>query len=152
MKIEKNFNLDALRDRRSEVVDAVEARKDSRRAFTLMEVMIAMGIFFLAVFSILALVSSNLRNARLLQEPVVDASMVIGDLYQTNILMEGPTDGDFGDLYPGYKWMYNITQIATNGLFEVDLFIIHPNGDSETNLTVTLWRPASPPQGAFKQP
>ena len=116
-----------------------------------MEVMIAMGIFFLAVFSILALVSSNLRNAKLLQEPVVDASMIIGDLYQTNILTEGTTDGDFGDLYPGYKWLYNITQIRTNGLFQVDVFIVTPHGDSEKNLSVTLWRPASPPQGSFKQ-
>lgn len=151
MKILSNFNLAMRRDRQNAEADAVHACKDSRRAFTLMEVMIAMGIFFLAVFSILALVSSNLRNARLLQEPVVDASMVLGDLYQTNILMEGPTDGDFGDLYPGYKWTYNITQVATNGLFQIDLFVIHPNGESEKNLTVKLWRPASPPQGAFKQ-
>ena len=120
-------------------------------AFTLMEVMIAMGIFFMAIFAILALVSSNLRNARLLQEPVVDTTMVLGDLYQTNILMEGSTDGDFGDLYPGYRWSYNITQIRTaNGLFQVDLFVVHPNGNLETNLSVVLWRPASPPQGAFK--
>ena len=75
----------------------------------------------------------------------------MGDLYQTNILTEGTTDGDFGDLYPGYKWMYNITQIRTNGLFQVDLFVIHPNGESEKNLSVTLWRPASPEQGGFKQ-
>lgn len=151
MKTLTHFNLNARRSRQNEAAVSGEVRKDSRRAFTLMEVMIAMGIFFLAVFSILALVSTNLRNARLLQEPVVDASMVLGDLYQTNILMEGPMDGDFGDLYPGYKWTYNITQVATNGLFQVDLFVIHPNGESEKNLSVKLWRPASPPQGAFKQ-
>ena len=110
MTIQMNLNLDAPCSRRRWEADSAGARKDrGKAAFTLLEVMIAMGIFFLAVFAILALVSSNLRNARLLQEPVVDASMVIGDLYQTNILTEGTTDGDFGDLYPGYKWMYNIT-------------------------------------------
>lgn len=149
MKLQSNFNHDAPRSRRREEADSAGTR--NRRAFTLLEVMIAMGIFFLAVFSILALVSSNLRNARLLQEPVVDASMVIGDLYQTNILMEGSMDGDFGDLYPGYKWSYNITQIRTNGLFQIDLFIIHPGGNVDKNLSVTLWRPASPEQGGFKQ-
>jgi len=33
-------------------------------AFTLMEVMVACGIFFMATFAILALVSTTLRNAR----------------------------------------------------------------------------------------
>ena len=38
-----------------------------QRAFTLLEVMIACGIFFIAVFAILALVSNTLRNARILR-------------------------------------------------------------------------------------
>src|SRR5208283_4969437 len=37
-------------------------------AFTLMEVMVAAGIFFMAVFAILALVSNTLRNARGLRQ------------------------------------------------------------------------------------
>ena len=37
------------------------------RAFSLLEVMIAVGIFFLALFSILGLVSQMLRNARAIQ-------------------------------------------------------------------------------------
>ena len=36
-------------------------------AFTLLEVMIACGIFFIAVFAILALVSNTLRNAQRLR-------------------------------------------------------------------------------------
>src|SRR5438094_954287 len=39
----------------------------STSAFTLMEVMVAAAVFFLAVFSILALVSSLLKNARSLR-------------------------------------------------------------------------------------
>jgi Tfp pilus assembly protein PilV len=120
-------------------------------AFTLIEVTIAMAIFFMAVFSILAVVSINLHTAKMLQEPTVDASMVIGDLSQTNILTEGTTDGDFGDLYPGYKWSYSIMQTRTNGWFQVDLYVIHPNGQSELNMSVNLWRPQSPEQGSYKQ-
>ena len=45
------------------------------RAFTLLEVMIAAGIFFMAIFAILALVSSNLKNARLIQKSHVDAGI-----------------------------------------------------------------------------
>src|SRR5207342_1412722 len=43
------------------------------RAFSLIEVMIACGIFFMATFAILALVSTTLRNARALQRGDVDA-------------------------------------------------------------------------------
>ena len=39
-----------------------------RRAFSLMEVMIAIGIFFMCIFVVLSLVSSSLQNARRLQE------------------------------------------------------------------------------------
>src|SRR5580692_2494919 len=49
----------------------------SERAFTLLEVMIAAGIFFMCIFAILSLVSTNIRNARLLQEPQVDAGMLL---------------------------------------------------------------------------
>ena len=47
----------------------------SCRAFSLIEVMIAMFLFFMAVFTILALVSNTLRNARALQQPPIDAGM-----------------------------------------------------------------------------
>lgn len=47
-----------------------------RHGFSLLEVMIAIGVFFLAVFAILGLVSSSLGNARRLQRPLVDAGAV----------------------------------------------------------------------------
>ena len=49
-----------------------------RRAFSLLEVMIAIAIFFLSVFAILSLVSQSLSNARRLQRPQVDASPTTG--------------------------------------------------------------------------
>src|SRR5215467_4098981 len=52
-------------------------------AFSLIEVMIACGIFFMATFAILALVSTTLRNARALQRGDVDAGMAAAQIYQT---------------------------------------------------------------------
>ena len=48
-----------------------------RRAFSLLEVMIAIAIFFVASFAILGLISSSLNNVRRLQRPTVDASPVL---------------------------------------------------------------------------
>ena len=72
-------------------------RGREQRAFSLLEVMIAIGIFFMAVFAILGLVSSSLENARRLQRPIVDASPVAGYLLQTNVLVEGVYEADLGD-------------------------------------------------------
>jgi len=56
---------------------SVPPRKHNRgSAFTLLEVMIACGIFFIAMFAILGLVSNCLRNARALRHIEVDAGMV----------------------------------------------------------------------------
>ena len=55
-----------------------------RRAFSLLEVMIAIGIFFMCIFVILSLVSMSLRNARRLERPMVDAAMIASELSLTN--------------------------------------------------------------------
>jgi Tfp pilus assembly protein PilV len=115
-------------------------------AFTLLEVMIAMGIFFMCIFAILEVVATNLRGARSLQNPPVDVSLLIDDLYQTNKLQEGTDSGDFGDLFPGYAWSSETTQVATNGLFKVEFLVTHraAGDNTETHMSVLLWRPDSP--------
>ena len=114
-------------------------------AFTLLEVMIATGIFFIAIFAILALVFTNLRNARLLQKSGVNTGPVAADLYySTNQWQDGDADsGDFGEMYPGYKWDYSVAEISTNGFYKVDFILTSPEGVVETNLSAFYWRPGS---------
>jgi hypothetical protein len=124
----------------------------SRDAFTLLEVMIAMAIFFIAIFAILSVVASGLRNARVIQQGQVDPSLLMADLCQTNKLEDGDSQsGNFGDLYPDYVWSCDIRQIATNGLFQVDYTISYhghfPKPDS--HMSIYLWRPDSKNGGAF---
>ena len=98
----------------------IKTGTNQQKAFSLLEVMMAIGIFFMAVFVILALVSSSLENARRLQRPIVDAGMIASELSLTNALVEGDQSGDFGDAYPGYSWTADITEVQTNKLFQVD--------------------------------
>jgi len=75
--------------------------------FTLIEVMIASGIFFMATFAILALVAGTLRNARSLEKNDVDIGMAASLVYETlktNKFEEGTMQGDFGDVYPEYSF------------------------------------------------
>jgi len=79
------------------------------RAFSLIEVMIACGIFFMATFAILALVSTTLRNARGLQRGDVDAVMAAAQVYETlktNRQAEVSGSGNFGENYPDYSYEF----------------------------------------------
>jgi hypothetical protein len=89
-----------------------------------MEVMIASGIFFMCIFSILAMVSSVLRNARGLRRTELDAGMVAAKIVgTTNKLSEGTESGDFGNLYPDYSYETATYEALTNGLWQVDIVV-----------------------------
>lgn len=121
-------------------------------AFTLIEVMIAIGVFCIGVFFILELVASVLHGARLLDKPMVDASMVVAVVGDTNQLVEvDDVSGDLSEFlgknYQGYTYDYSITEVQTNRLFELDVFL---RGNSSgrpviSKMAVQLYRPASPP-------
>lgn len=99
-------------------------------AFTLIEVMIACGIFFMATFAILAMVTQTLRNARALQRGDVDAGMAAAQVYETlrtNRLENGSLSGDFGETYRDFSWDANWDLDweggATNNLLKVDIVV-----------------------------
>jgi len=113
-------------------------------AFSLMEVMIAIAIFFMSTFVILSLVSSSLENARRLQRPMVDAAMIASELSLTNQLVEESQSGDFGDAYPGYTWTADINEVMTNKLFQVDYQVFNDRKALVQKMSVLFFRPQSP--------
>jgi hypothetical protein len=115
-----------------------------------LEVMFAVAAFFAASFAILALVSTSLRSARLLQQPMVDAGELAGQLSQTNSLVEGEESGNLSDLlgkrYQDYDWTYDIEEVQTNKLFQVDFIVQRDSGNKPvvSKMSILLFRPASP--------
>ena len=95
--------------------------------FSLLEVMIAIGIFFTSVFLILELTSQHLRTARIMQTMDVDRSLP-ALLSMTNFLEIGPLPIDikmaYEDSHPGVTVDGMIEEAANNGLFRVD-YTIH---------------------------
>jgi hypothetical protein len=88
--------------------------------------MIACGIFFMATFAILGLVTTTLRNARGLQRGDVDAGMAAAQIYQmlkTNRQVEVTGKGDFGEAYPDYSYEFESQQYQSNGLLQVDIVV-----------------------------
>lgn len=127
--------------------NVVSGRRRHRiAALNLIEVMIAMALFFMMIFAILGLVSNVLRNARRLQEDYVDAGVVAAHLAGlTNRLEEGSYDFDLGDLYPDYRASYQVTPV-TNGLFNVEILMENgrQHGAAPSTLTILLFKPDSP--------
>jgi hypothetical protein len=126
--------------------NARRAGAKRRRGFSLLEVMIACAVFFIGTFTILALVSSSLENARRLQRPMVDGGLLASELSLTNQLVEGNASGDFGDLYRGYNWTSAIQEDQTNKLFRVDYIVQRADGNRAvvSKMSVLFFRPQSP--------
>ena len=121
-------------------------RRITVRAFTLIEVMVALLIFFMAVFTILGLLSNTLRNARSLQRKNVDAGMVASEAYfkvaNTNRVAEGVETGDFGDSYPDDEWTTDTyaDPVYTNGLVHVDIVVQRrSNGGIESRTAILVF-------------
>jgi len=107
--------------------------------------MIASGIFFMAIFAILAMVSGVLRNARSLRRAELDAGMVAAQVCNTNKLYEGFQSGDIDKESPGYSWEAETYVAATNGLFQVDI-VVRLRGVQRPvdEMSIYLFRPESP--------
>jgi prepilin-type N-terminal cleavage/methylation domain-containing protein len=121
------------------------------RAFTLLEVMIAIAIFFVGSFAILGLISTSLGNVRRLQRPTVDASPVLAHYSATNSLIEGDYSGNLGEdellgkEYRDFNYEVTIVEIASNHLYGVNCKIV-PAGRREiiSDMSTVLYKPQSP--------
>ena len=124
------------------------ATRHAANAFTLVEVMVALLIFFMAVFTILGLISNSLRNARALQRKQVDCGQVAAQVFvhysNTNQIPEGMDSGDFGDMFPDHGWTTDTVEVATNGLYQVDMIVQRRSGGTvESKMSILVF-----PQGA----
>jgi prepilin-type N-terminal cleavage/methylation domain-containing protein len=120
--------------------------------FSLLEVMIAIGIFFIGACAILDLVSSSLNNVRRLQRESVDAGPVLARYAATNILVEGSWEGKLsepgllGNGYEDYTYIVTVSEVASNHLYGVECQIFPAHGKREllSEMTTILYRPQSP--------
>jgi type II secretory pathway pseudopilin PulG len=121
-------------------------------AFSLIEVMVALAIFFMAVFAILGLMSTLLQNARVFQSKrPPEARMIFA--YQTSItnrVIEGSIDfdfsemADFGDEFRDYRAEVEAypNEMYTNGLWDVQYRVVdRRTGRVESTFTTFQFDP-----------
>ncbi len=117
-------------------------RRRIQSAFSLLEVMIAIGLFFMVAFTVLGVVSQCLRQAGALQHLRSPVGSLAAQTVLTNQLEEGIESGDFDDIFPDHRWTREVIEAGTNGLYEVNLTVTRagrskPDGE----LTLYLFRP-----------
>jgi len=127
----------------------------ARDAFSLLEVIIACAIFFMVAFALLELVTRSLMMAKSLQIREPDPGIILAALSLTNAFEEGSMSGDYEDIapkmYPGYRWEAQVTEVGSNGLFQVEVFTYSQkkkNGIAQ--ISTHFWRPNSKPGSATK--
>ena len=120
------------------------------RAGSLLEVMIALALFFMCIFAILGLVSRNIAQARQLKPIQIDATSALAELSLTNRLEEGPIPPEiienFERMYPGYTVGGDIIPERTNGLFRVIFYVgglTSTKAGTASRNEVLLWAPQS---------
>jgi hypothetical protein len=123
-------------------------RKRSRAGFTLLEVMIAVGVLFMCLFAVLALTTNSLRNARKIkQRRDLDAGSFVGYFYvqlaNTNRIDEGAAEIDLGDSFPGYKTALDCEIAGTNGLWDIEYDVAEPTRHAEVHGHFLLYNPGT---------
>lgn len=116
-----------------------------RLAFTLVEVVVASAILAVGLAGILLICSNGLKAARVLNRVPMDAGSLAAMLSLSNQLEEVRDSGDFGDASPGDRWMSDVVEAGTNGLFQANFRVFSasdPMG-SGSDLSVFLYRPGS---------
>jgi len=122
-------------------------RVEGKKGFTLLEVMIAMAVFFIVVFAVLGMVVQSLGAARALQRPQPDFSILASALTLSNVLEEGVDSGDFGELtdeFKDYYWERQIVEVGSNGLFQVDFAIFQKNArgkEVREDMSILMYKP-----------
>ena len=126
-----------------------------RLAFSLIEVMVALAIFFMCTFAILALVTQLLRNARVFQSKKAPHVSLVHGWWtsKTNRVTEGLTtvefsdiSDDLGQLYRDYYAEINAEPDPemTNGLWDVSYQVINRNTRQvESKVFTFYWDPNS---------
>ena len=132
----KTFETVAASDERKfDAPYALAGGGRSTAGFTLLEVMIAMAVFFIVVFAILGVVVQSLGAARSLQIHRPDAGMLAGMLSLSNCCDEGFEAGDFEDVFPNHRWERQITEVVTNAggmsLWQVDFVVFEKMPDKK---------------------
>jgi len=116
------------------------------RGFTLLEVVIALGLIAVALLSVFHTQISTLdlqSEARFITTASQLIQARVSQLRSEASVDEGTFSGDFGDQFPEFKYSGEIRRVSGTGLYRVDLKVLSAMGESgrSLNMETYLYRP-----------
>ncbi|MFC1867802.1 prepilin-type N-terminal cleavage/methylation domain-containing protein [Thermodesulfobacteriota bacterium] len=113
-------------------------RVSCSNGFTLLEVVISLGLIAIALLSVFHLQASNLELQSEAKFITVASQLIrdrVSQIRSSPTAFEGPFSGDFGDRFPEFQYSGEITSVPEKGLYKVSVKVMAGAGESVKSLT-----------------
>ena len=129
--------------------DLKSSRRSAEHGFTLIEIMVALAVFSLAVLALLRLESATIRGAAILDQTVaadmVAQSVAVDAMTSAQPPVAGSTRGSEANGGRNWAWTRNVSAIGDGQVMRIDVAVADPRGGSVLART-TLVRPPAQAQ------
>lgn len=116
------------------------ARKNPFAGFSLLEVIIAMAVFFIVVFAILGIVVQSVTAAKALGQQHGDCGTVASYWSLSNKIEPGIYSGDLEDVVKNYAWEAEVPDPppGSNGLYLINIRVFRNDGKKGSVETLSM--------------
>lgn len=104
------------------------------RGFTLLELMVAIAILAGALLAVMQIVTQGLSTTQAAQDRVLAMELAEQKLAELMLQPEpepGEEEGEFGELYPRFRWRSEISETELEGLYRLVVEVTWTNGERE---------------------
>ncbi len=119
-------------------------KRRSQAGFTLVEMIVATFLLAIGVVSAMVAFSSATRASAFASEVNTAALLAQRQMTQLELqpdnLTGGEQQGDFGEEYPGYRWLQNVETTAYQNLFKVTVVIQWGSSSTPHERVFTTYR------------
>jgi prepilin-type N-terminal cleavage/methylation domain-containing protein len=106
---------------------------ERQRGFTLLEVMISLAVLaacLVVLFKLQSQTVDSVAESRLMTESLMLARAKMAEMEAAGFPELGQEEGDFGEKYPGYRWIRDVTETGVDALRKVSLVVTPPGTDN----------------------
>lgn len=122
--------------------------------FTLIEVSCAILIMGVALVALTRAITTALRSTTDSQVQTTVVGLAAGELETlraSKVLTDDTTEGDFGELFPKYKWQQIISPSDVDGLHQVDVVVMDAKSQATLYKLSTLLFDADYPSSSASE-
>lgn len=115
-------------------------RRARRSGFTLIEVLVALIIFTIAIFALMQGLTETLAIESSLgdrQRALMLAENILEEIKYSGEFEEGEEEGEFDGDAAGFKWATNVVETDTLGLMEVTITVRWPEHGNEKEVILS---------------